>query len=71
MKLKDWKFDKNRTNKDREVVIAEAETGTTEEGHDATFHKDCLIASSKGNNFKRRESAKGYDAMWAEAGKSA
>jgi hypothetical protein len=69
MKLKEWKFDKYRTKKDLEMVVAKVVTCAREEGRDTTFDNGRLIPLPKIENFKKRESARDSGATSPNAGK--
>ncbi|PQE10462.1 hypothetical protein CJF30_00010429 [Rutstroemia sp. NJR-2017a BBW] len=68
-KLKEWKFDKNLSIKDMQVVVAKQQKRAREEKDTVFMHGSAEITSERIENFKRRKVSKMPHAVSPSAGK--
>ena len=68
-KLKEWKYDKNLSINDMQVVVAKQQKRAREGKHTVFMHGSTEITSERIENFKRRKVSKMPDAVSPSAGK--
>ena len=69
MKLKEWKFEKYLSDRDKRIIVAKAEK-RARDGKDTVFYYgDAEITTERIENFKRRKVSKEMEAVSPSAGK--
>jgi hypothetical protein len=68
-KLKEWNFDKNISSIHMSILVAKAEKRVREDGKETVFfHGLSQIARERVEQFKRRKTTQGIDAVSPSAG---
>jgi hypothetical protein len=67
--LKEWKFEKYLTDKEKNIIVAKAEKRQREGKETAVFHRDRQVSPGKLENFKKRKGVNVVEVVSPSAGK--
>lgn len=71
MKLKEWRFEKNLSKHDMEIIVAKARKRARDESKDTVFfYGNTQVRPERIENFKKRKTVSGKYVVSSRAGKS-